>query len=473
MKKYIIISALFLIACFSLYSQSINRQTVIKAAENYAGHFKNQAVTVKDVHTYCYAGTKDKHGLYQVNYNTGGYIVMPNSKDVRPVLMVGESGSLHPDSLIPPVKMFINWYAAQVELLLEKNDTVINENRQQWDNILQNSFEESQTTKSVTNPLLDQKGISWKQGFTPLAPDSCGQKSVAGCVTTAMGQIMKFWEHPVSGEGKRSYSFTLENGCGDPTSRNLSESFDEIAFIWELIPGSPTGNEYEQMLEYFAGVGAKMDYSHSSSSASSSDARYALVNYFRYNASTVKEKDDFDNWKQKLRNSLDAGRPVYYRGEGNPSKGGKGDKGKDAHAFVCDGYGYGGDDDLFHFNFGWGSSNPSSSWFSLDSIADPSHTIPFNYTLDQSAIFNIYPDCSFSVPSYKHVNENVTIDNNEAKGWQADHIKVGDGYTFHIENGGYCQMVAQEKIELKPGFHAKEGSYFQISFDYEYCGNKK
>ena len=41
------------------------------------------------------------------------------------------------------------------------------------------------------------------------------------------------------------------------------------------------------------------------------------------------------------------------------------------------------------------------------------------------------------------------------------------------ENGGYCQMVAQETIELKPGFHAKEGSYFQISFDYEYCGSKK
>ena len=469
MKRYIIINALFFIACFSLYSQTINKQTVIKTAVNYAGHFKNQPVTVKDVHTYSYAGTRDKHGLYLVNFNTGGYVVMPNSKDVQPLLMVGESGSLHPDSLIPPVKMFINWYAAQVESLLERNDTVINKNRQQWDNILQNSFEKSRNTKSVTNPLLDQKGISWSQKSNPFAPDSCGKESISGCVATAMGQIMKYWEHPVSGESTRSYSFTLENGCGDPTNISLSESFNEIAFIWELIPGSPTGNRYEQMLEYYAGVGAKMDYSPSASSASSNNASYALVNYFRYNASTVKEKDGYGgNWKQDLRSSLDAGRPVYYRGEGNPSKG---SKGKDAHAFVCDGYGYNDNDNLFHFHWGWDVKfqENSEAWCTLDDITPG----PNDYTLNQKAIFNIYPDCNFTVSSYKYVNENITIDNNETKGWQADHIKVGDGYTFHIENGGYCQMVAQETIELKPGFHAKEGSYFQISFDYEYCGSKK
>ncbi len=468
MKKYIIISALFLITCFSLYSQSINKQTVIKAAENYVSHFKNQPVFVKDVYTYSYAGTKDKHGLYLANFNTGGYLVMPNSKNVRPVLMVGESGSMHPDSLIPPVKMFLNWYSAQVEAMMDQNLTNARA-VQKWDSVLLGKFTKSRETKSVTNPLLDQKEISWSQGDNPFAPDSCGQKSVSGCVATAMGQIMKYWEHPVSGEGTRSYSFSLENGCGDPTNISLLESFDEIAFIWELIPASPTGSryEYEQMLEYYAGVGAKMDYSHSSSAGYSSDARYALVNYFRYNASTLKEKDGYGgNWKQDLRSSLDAGRPVYYRGEGNPSKG---SKGKDAHAFVCDGYGYGGDDDRFHFNFGWGSyATNNTLWTTLDDITPDDD----NYTLDQMAIFNIYPDCNFTVPSYTYVNTNVTIDEDEAKGWQADHIKVGDGYIFHIKNGGYCQMVAQEKIELKPGFHAKAGSYFQISFDYEYCGSK-
>ncbi len=57
--------------------------------------------------------------------------------------------------------------------------------------------------------------------------------------------------------------------------------------------------------------------------------------------------------------------------------------------------------------------------------------------------------------------------------WQADQIKVGDGYTFNVESDGFCQLVAKDKIELKPGFHAKQGSHFATSFDYGYCGYSK
>jgi hypothetical protein len=78
---------------------------------------------------------------------------------------------------------------------------------------------------------------------------------------------------------------------------------------------------------------------------------------------------------QLLKNEIDNGRPVIYRGDGIGS-----------HAFVCDGYDNNG---YFHFNWGWGGmlSDNYNGFFSINQITIDT----LDFTHNQAAIFKIKP----------------------------------------------------------------------------------
>jgi len=86
-------------------------------------------------------------------------------------------------------------------------------------------------------------------------------------------------------------------------------------------------------------------------------------------------------WISMLKGELDE-RPLIYSGE---TEGGAG------HAFVLDGYGQYGGDDVFHVNFGWGGSN--NGYYCLANLdAAAGH----NYSYNCEAIFDFYPDAESS-----------------------------------------------------------------------------
>ena len=96
----------------------------------------------------------------------------------------------------------------------------------------------------------------------------------------------------------------------------------------------------------------------------------AIIRYFSYSThANLKYRDSYSltNWQNLLKESFDLGWPVYYSGFSNSG----------GHAFVCDGY---DDNDLFHYNWGWGGS--SDGWFVIDEI---------DYAGWAQAIFNFVP----------------------------------------------------------------------------------
>ena len=91
----------------------------------------------------------------------------------------------------------------------------------------------------------------------------------------------------------------------------------------------------------------EMDYGLDGSGAFPTDISPAMITYFGYKSSTIKDvvfQYYMSNayWANILKEELDESRPMIYNGWDTEGMG---------HSFVCDGY---DEYDNFHFNWGWG-----------------------------------------------------------------------------------------------------------------------
>ncbi len=206
----------------------------------------------------------------------------------------------------------------------------------------------------VIGPLLGE--LEWNQNnhyneLCPPDPDATAYYDghmPTGCIATATGQVMKYFNWPPRGNGSHSYSWNgtdLSAIFSDPYSWVLmKDSYNP----WEEEPYDSEMAVSELLFEL--GVSVEMDYSHDGSSASLEAANNAVENYFYYNSGTV--HDDPDQFNVLVENSIDAGLPVLA--------------GLDWHAVVIDGINRSVSPAVFHVNYGWGGHN--NGWYNLDAF---------------------------------------------------------------------------------------------------------
>ena len=223
-----------------------------------------------------------------------------------------------------------------------------------------------------------------------------------GCVATAMGQIMKRWNWPPSGEGSHTWDPPFAACCVN-TYGPMTVDFAAQTYNWSIMPNDVWKNvsgfetagdrEVAKLLRHI-GVAVEMDYTPTGSgacsyqkhttpgwceggcnktSASRHGALKAFHDYFRYHGIyTSRYCNTDDYWINLLKQELNAGRPVFYCGE---NTGG--------HAFVCEGY---DSNDYFYFNWGW--DGRYNDYFAIDGLTPNGH----DYSSNQDIIYNIYPD---------------------------------------------------------------------------------
>ena len=198
--------------------------------------------------------------------------------------------------------------------------------------------------RSAVEPLIKTQ---WGQSFpfNSMCPMINEEQAVAGCVATAMAQIMKYWEWPHRGVGEHSYAW----GHIGELAVNFDETlydWDNMLYFYDFNYGEASGIAVATLM-YHCGISVDMMYGLSEnggSAAYSEDVVDALKDYFNYDPNlqyVYKYYYTDEKWKDLLKTELNAGRPVYYAG----------DDGQAGHAFVCDGYDA---NDYFHFNWGWG-----------------------------------------------------------------------------------------------------------------------
>jgi hypothetical protein len=300
-----------------------------------------------------------------------GFIIISGDDVAKPVL--GYSGDGAYDESNPNLAYWMDMLSQEIVYAVENGLSQDEQTKAAWQ-----AFENEnpvQSSGDYVEPLITTQ---WDQGapYNNLCPVISGKRALAGCVATAMAQIMKYHEYPatrtveIPGYTTRTKAIKINPITGS-TSYNWNNMTDTY-----YSSGTSAENEAVATLMYHCGAGVKMDYDIEESYGYFYDVLLALKNYFDYDSGiSFLEKLYYSNsrWRDMLKTELNAGRPVYYGGQG--SEGG--------HAFVCDGYDI---HDRFHFNWGWGGY--SDGYFELSAL-NPNSA---GYNQEQIIITGIKPN---------------------------------------------------------------------------------
>lgn len=237
-------------------------------------------------------------------------------------------------------------------------------------------------------PLLGS--IQWNQ-MTPynnMCPKYNGSdRSVTGCVATAMAQVMMYYQYPKTLQTDIPAYVSYTKHLSIPQI-NKGESYDWDNMLPQYASYEPLNYTDAQAaavakLLYHCGVACEMDYG-PSSGANVTPA--ILSTYFGYDSDLMQDlnRDVFTlaEWSQIMDKELTAKRPILYSGQS--SDGG--------HEFVCDGTDGNG---LYHINWGWGGYQ--DGYFDV-TILNPdkggagSGSAPDGYNQYCSMIVGIAPD---------------------------------------------------------------------------------
>ncbi|MDR2581645.1 MAG: C10 family peptidase [Fibromonadaceae bacterium] len=318
--------------------------------------------------------------VFSINEDSnGGFVIVAGDDVVKPVLGYSDNGNYDESNLPPNFAYWMSHLQQQITWAQEHGIEQTEAVRREWERYIDGDISAS---AGIVEPLIQTK---WNQRapYNNMAPMDGSNRSVTGCVATAMAQIMKFHNHPVRGYGWSEAYTTGTHEINVP-----SVNFD-VEYDWDNMLNSYTSNamiiqeDAVATLMYHAGVSVQMDYSPTGSGAYSRDVPMALTAYFGYDRSIQhRQRENYNDaaWETMLMEQINAGMPVYYTGRNDES----------GHAFILDGYDGAG---KFHFNWGWGGL--FDGYFvttALNPGVGGDGAGSGTYNDDQSIIINIKPD---------------------------------------------------------------------------------
>ena len=300
------------------------------------------------------ASTSDAY--YVFNNDAGGFVIIAGDDAVTPVLGYTSTGSFDAENLPDGLKDLLKSYERQIAAL--------------GDSYVAN---QTATRAGFTGEKL-LNTAKWNQGkpFNMHTPNNY----VTGCVATAGAIVMKYHGSPAKGTGSHSYTW---NG------KTVSASF-EHTYDWANMPAEYDGTNdaaFDGVARLMAdlGVAVEMQYNKDGSGAYIGNLVTALQKYYGYSKlSHLMAIEDVgaEAWNGRLRDEIDANRPVLYAAS-DPARGG--------HAFVIDGY----KDESFSVNWGWGGL--CDGFYKIGALNPQSEGKPTGekYNVGQSAVFGMEP----------------------------------------------------------------------------------
>ncbi|MBQ9639860.1 MAG: C10 family peptidase [Bacteroidales bacterium] len=358
--------------------------------------------------------------IYVFNIDSLGFIVMCANDCCTPVLGYSLNGPYDEAQLSPSFRAWIVSYADAIPQVAHNADA-----QSAWSALAAGDRTPylRKGRKSV-EPLLSSR---WSQrtGYNNFCPEYDGRHSVTGCVATAMAQILRYHGYPQTGFGKSSY---VHEAYGRLTVHHDSAFYDFSHMPDEVSGDSDTADQNAvSLLCYHCGVAVSMTYEYqyhtSGSGAPSSNVPEALAHFGYFGSQyVIKNTMESEAWKARVKADLDRGLPVYYQGY-KPDGG---------HAFVCDGYQE--QDDLFHFNWGWGGYQ--DGFYTLDDMN--------GFVGNQGAVFGI-------IPSGLAANRSI---------YYAAPNGRGDGSSWE-QATGHPELALQARSFYKSGqVWLREGTYY-------------
>ncbi len=369
MKKHILTLLALVLACLSMHANPVGQETARRLGQSFAAsnfEFSRQSSDLNLVYTAF--SDRGEACYYVFNIGDTGFVIIAGDDHYRPVIGYSEEGIFDPDDMAPALVDYLEGVrqgvmeaaasaAAQPAVaadwaMLEKTGRMVSRHGGREDEY-----------------LVETK---WNQNypynyFCPEGAGGPGGHCYAGCVATAAAQLMRYWSHPIQGQGSHTY-YPEDH----PEYGPLTANFGETTYDWANMPNSISSSSPIEQIEavalliYHAGVSVDMNYRPSSSGAVTGLLCQTMPAYFFYTdqmANLYREEYTHEGYMQLIIKAIDMNWPMVHRGGG--------------HAYVLDGY---NDNDMVHFNWGWSGS--SDGWFNIDE---------HGYTEGESVIYNYVP----------------------------------------------------------------------------------
>lgn len=421
MRK-LLVSTLLLLMALSLTATPVSQAKAVQAAAAWFGQNNRSASPAADCRIVYHGSTPT---IYIVNMQPAGFVLVSADDNALPIL--GYSY----EQAFPAGEMRSNygWLINQLgdEVYYASTLPVIPESISRWDNLLNNVSQQRETRD--LEPMMQ---IHWNQDYPynsmcPADAAGPGGHVYAGCVATAMGQIMRYWCYPPQGSGTHTYTH--------PEYGQQTANFGTTTYDWWNMPRRATENNLQiARLLYQCGVAVDMNYAADGSGAQSDDVPYAMQHYFLYDSTLrLLRKSGYSdtNWATTLRNELDTGRVIYY--SGNDAESG--------HAFVCDGY---QDTNYFHYNFGWSGS--SDGYFIVNAIYGEGGA---GFNSNQVAIIGIQPPGW--IPNYGTLVYEGVAGDNDYSGQAISQWLQNSGTEVNYTNDFPCTLSGFDRVYLSFG----------------------
>lgn len=455
-----IITLLFLLVNLS-YSMAgpIDSEIAKKVANNFMNSRRPSSKILNIVSEHY----NNEISFYVINFVGGGWVMVSSDDRTVPILGFGLEGEYRLEDFKPSGFVALtDLYKKQIQnsrKLNQKNSDLT----KKWDNLLKNSFADSKSSKGLVGGLLNVPGrgqVRWSQSvnnsggctpayntFSPSGSGSgcdCDRKDV-GCGAVAMGQIMWYYQWPLSSP-YRTYNWA--NMPNAVTNSTPITQGDEVAHL-------------------LRDLGSAADFTYWCSGTFPLGGTNSIVNSFNtFGYSGVKKHvraqwDYGTAWGDLIRSEIDNYRPVFYRGD-------ECDLCTSKHFWVIDGYDS-SDPDYFYCNFGWGYPGPTYniSYQYLDDLTPGEH----EFNENQQLISGISPPIQSLLPLDINDVAYTAVYTTVIEAAENNISLPASGKTLSVENGGDLTLIAGNNITLNPGFEVKAGGKLAATIDPSYTGN--
>jgi len=467
MKTRVFLMLFILIAVFDFgIAQSVTQQEAAQVAVKLMQAESRVSLTMDSVARTSILARNGNTLLYEVLFTNGSTVLLSGHKACTPILGMVFAEEDEPstgllsqfDSLPEAFQELINYYAEQISFSIDNNVPLYCQS--QWDSLLYGNGLSRPDSLRRVSPLIKTKwgqsysNDGWPNAYNSLSP-GCGyyEHCSAGCVAVAMAQILRFWHEPQE-MPDRCLQYDWNNMPNKLVHGGNSNYDTEMYAISKLIYDCGASVN----MQYCGGL-STCDTQQSSASTAYVDT---ALKQFGYSDAYCVSKDTIDDaeWGTLLRNNLDKGFPIQYRGRTSENL-----QSSSGHSFICDGYKkpwfstY-----KYHINWGW-NGNPSG-WYTLDNLLPDQYHSSYNYK--HLAILNIHPtDCWENII----MQCNRIFAGNVSKYYSVQNRFNNNYHNYVINSGANVHLQAGEEILLTEGFYSAEGSEFTAIL--APCGNSR
>ncbi len=422
--------------------------------------------------------------LYHViALSPAGFVVISADDQLEPIIAFNATGTYDPSADNPLTVLLRGDMAARLAELDGKGQdaAAAASPAAKWDELLAAAGEDEFAAPAGVSTINDIRVAPLTQsqwGQTTEYSQTCynyytPSNYPAGCVATAMAQLMRYHQYPTAGIGQTLQSFSIN---GSPTTAyTLGGNGTGGPYNWTQMPLDPNpGVTLAQRqaigaLCYDAGICAAMNYTSGGSGASTYDARDALIDVFDYTNGiyAMFTNNNINPGLYHMANAnLDAGLPTILSIE---RTGG-------GHAILIDGYGYNVSTLYHHLNMGWSGSD--NVWYALPDI----NTGSYDYDTVNGCVYNIYTSGGGEIISGRVTNLSgsplvgATVkakigstvyaqDTTDAQGIYAlVHLAANTSYTITAEKTGYLFVPLTRSTGNSQDYQATCGNVWGVNF---------